>query len=406
MHKDLSAPEAARILGISLATLYAYVSRGLLTPTSTQGARNKHYPHEAVLRLAARKADAKRGGHMASAAMNWGVPVLETRISRIDDGQLFYRGHNALTLADEATLETTAGLLWNDTRHDYFCADGAPLPAGLLDRARALTRGMAPLARAMALLPVLAHGAPQAGAGEAADMVASGPALMRALAAILLDVEPSARPLHEQVALAWGADAAQSELIRAALVLLADHELNTSTFAVRCVASTGADLASALCAGLAALSGPKHGGGSAAARTILAAALGAASPSDYIANYYTGTDYSLEGYGHPLYPHGDPRARYLLQRLAHIESAAPKARLLLALCGQTGALLGTPANADLALAAMELACGWPASAGIILFALARSAGWIAHAAEQAASGALIRPRARYVGQFLSNEASR
>lgn len=76
MNQDLSAPEAARILGVSLATLYSYVSRGMLTPISTQASRSKRYPREAVLRLAARKADAKRGGHLASAAMNWGVPVL------------------------------------------------------------------------------------------------------------------------------------------------------------------------------------------------------------------------------------------------------------------------------------------------------------------------------------------
>ncbi len=399
MNNDLSASEAARILGVSLATLYAYVSRGLLTPTSTQGARRKHYPHEAVLRLAARKADAKRGGHMAAAAMNWGVPVLETCISRIDDGQLHYRGHNALALAADATLEKAACVLWNDTERDYFSVPCAPVPARLRDRARALTQGMEPLERAMALLPVLARVVPQVGIDDAAGMVESGPTLMRCLAAILLEAEACSLPLHEQVARAWGTDAAQSELIRATLVLLADHELNTSTFAVRCVASAGAGLTSALCAGLAALSGPKHGGGSDAARPILEAALRAPVPADFIASYYSAGDYSLEGYGHPLYPAGDPRAAYLLERLAHTSSAAPRTQAILAICAQTSAILGTPPNADLALAAMELAFGWPTSAGIILFALARSAGWIAHAAEQAGHDALIRPRARYVGRY-------
>ncbi|MET3133578.1 citrate synthase [Oxalobacteraceae bacterium GrIS 1.11] len=398
MNNDLSASEAARILGVSVATLYSYVSRGLLTPTSTQASRSKRYPHEAVLRLAARKADAKRGGHMATAAMNWGVPVLETRISRIADGRLYYRADDALALADAATLEMTACILWDDARHDYFAEAFSSLPEGLLERARALAQGMAPLERAVALMPVLAQALP-AQTAHACGMLQSGPALMRLLAAVLLEVEPSALPLHQQVALAWGADANQCELIRAAMVLLADHELNASTFTVRCVASTGAGLAATLSAGLAALSGPRHGGGSSAAKVMLVAALAAPSAMEYVAACHAAQDDSLEGYGHPLYPAGDPRAAYLLERLARLSAGVPKVAAILAICTEAGGRQGMLPNADLALAALELACGWPDSAGLILFALARSAGWIAHAAEQAGTGAMIRPRARYVGRY-------
>lgn len=395
MNNDFSAPEAARALSISLATLYSYVSRGLLMPTSSQTSRSKRYPREAVLRLAARQADAKRGGHMAVAAMNWGVPVLETRVSRIADGQLYYRGHPALALAAHASLETTACILWDDGVHDYFADDVAPLPAGLLDAARAMGQGMAPLEPALALLPVLAR------VHATADLFRTGAGFMRLLAAVLLETTPSALPLHVQLATAWGADAAQTACIRAALVLLADHELNASTFTVRCVASTGAGLAAVFSAGLAALSGPKHGGSSKSLRAMLDGALATAAPLAYVASYRAKHGDQMEGYGHPLYPLGDPRARYLLDQLAACSAGSPAAAAVLALCDATCKLHGVAPNADLALAALEVAFGWPASAGMILFALARSSGWVAHAAEQVESGTIIRPRARYVGRYPS-----
>lgn len=411
MNNDLSAAEAARILGISRATLYSYVSRGWLRPCSAPAnaaaARSKRYPHEAVLRLAARKADAKRGGHLAAGAMNWGLPVLETQISRIAEGRLHYRAHDALALAGEASLETVASILWDDAQGDHFSAPVAVLAPGVLETLHTIGQGMAPHERALALLPVLAQAAQPS--AQAAGPFASGALLMRLLAGLLLEQVPCALPLHGQVAQAWGVDARQAELIRATLVLLADHELNTSTFTVRCVASTGASLAAALSAGLAALSGPGHGGGCAAARRMLDAALCAPSPMAALVALAATPDTcaagaAIEGYGHPLYPQGDPRAGYLLAQLALDATATPRLAAILALCSEGARLTGQAPNADLALAALELAGNWPAHAGSVLFALARSAGWIAHAVEQAATGVLIRPRSRYVGRYFPGQA--
>ncbi|MCA1859564.1 citrate synthase [Janthinobacterium sp. HSC-3S05] len=387
MNNDLSASDAARLLGVSLPTLYSYVSRGLLASVSKGESRRKRYPQEDVLRLAARKNDAKRGGQTAVAAMHWGLPVLETRISHILDGRLLYRGCDATALAESATLETAAGLLWDDNATDYFQQDAPALPPGL-----ACASDAKPLSRAMLAMAMLSS------LPAPADMLQSGPALMRLLAAALLQTAPSALPLHQQLALAWQADPDQTELLRAALVLLADHELNASTFAVRCVASTGASLPAALGAGLAALSGDKHGGGSAAARCMLTQALAAPDARDSIDAFYKTIAPEFAGFGHPLYPLGDPRAAYLLDRLSALSQAYPQLRAILSVCATAGELLDARPNADLALAAMELDFGWPAGAGMSVFALARSAGWIAHAAEQAASAALIRPRARYIGR--------
>ncbi|PHV40774.1 citrate synthase family protein [Janthinobacterium sp. BJB304] len=386
MNNDLSAAEAARLLNVSLPTLYSYVSRGLLASLSNGASRRKRYPQEDVLRLAARKNDAKRGGQTAVAAMHWGLPVLETRISHILDGRLLYRGCDATALAESATLETAAGQLWNDNLSDYFQQDAPALPPGL-----AGAPDGPPLARAMLAMAMLTT-------ADIAHSLPSGPALMRILAAALLRTPPSALPLHQQLAQAWQADVEQTELLRAALVLLADHELNASTFAVRCVASTGASRPAALMAGLAALSGDKHGGGSAAARRMLTQALAAPDARAAISQYYETIAPEFAGFGHPLYPDGDPRAAYLLDRLSTLSPGYPHLAAILSVCATAGKRLNARPNADLALAAMELAFGWPEGAGMVVFALARSAGWIAHAAEQAASAALIRPRARYVGR--------
>ncbi|GJI95913.1 citrate synthase [Duganella caerulea] len=428
MSKDLSASEAARILGVSLATLYSYVSRGMLTPSGALADRSKRYPHDEVLRLAARKADGKRGGHKVAAAMNWGTPVLETRISGIADGRLHYRGHDVLALADGATLEQVACLLWDDGGIDYFAAADAnaadaagtraprnaaahasfaadaaaanspytadaaavnsPFTAGVA-AAIDSTRAMPPLEAAMCMLPVCAQSL------SASNDFIAGAALMRMLAALLLKRAPSTQPLHLQVAQAWQADAAQTEWIRAALVLLADHELNASAFTVRCVASTGAGQAATLSAGLAALSGPQHGAGSTLIRAMLETALASHSIEAGIAAWFDGRDPSVVGFSHPLYPQGDPRGACLLERM----SAWPQASAVLAIGERVATRLGMPANADFALAAMSVVCDWPPAAGEILFALARSAGWIAHAAEQIANGSMIRPRARYVGTY-------
>lgn len=398
MTKDLSASEAARVLGVSVATLYTYASRGLLTAVSNGTARSKRYPYDEVLRLATRNGDARRGGQMAAGAMHWGLPVLETQISQIAGGRLTYRGFDAIALAGEATLEQTASLLWDDSQSEYFAHAFPALPKELLEQSLAVLPDAAPLTRAMAVLPLLAGALPRLeDTGNA--ILQSGPSFMRMLAAILLRGEPSMLPLHLQLAQAWGGTAAEAELIRAALVLLADHDLNASTFAVRCVASTGAQLPAILCAGLAALSGQHHGGGSEAARSMLAGAMAAAEPAQFIKDFYQSKAAELAGFGHPLYPAGDPRAAYLLKRLSAMAQERQQLAAVLSICDLAAELLRNRPNGDMALAVLSLACGWPDSAGITLFAIARSAGWIAHAAEQAAAATLIRPRARYVGRY-------
>jgi citrate synthase len=209
------------------------------------------------------------------------------------------------------------------------------------------------------------------------------------MAAALLGTPVSAAPLHAQCAAVWGVDAAGAESLRAALVLCADHELNASSFAARVVASTGAQLHAAVLGGLAALSGPRHGTASEPVETLWDELEG--NTPDVLVARVLETRSSVPGFGHRLYPQGDPRATSILARLPVQPELAALRRAVHERCGELP-------NLDLALVAMRRALGLPRSSASIIFALGRSVGWLAHALEQQTQGELIRPRANYVGE--------
>ncbi len=409
MEKNLSAAQAARILGVSLPTLYAYVSRGMLHSIEAEGARSKRYAHDEVLRLAARKNDGRRAGRTAEAAIDWGMPVLESRITLIADGVIRYRGRDATRLAAFATLEQTAQILWGHPHADFFgAARAGMMPRWPLELRRQLA-SQPPLERAMVLLPLLGTHFQSRSAPAEHAFFEEGALLMHLLAAALLDDGPESGSLHSRMASAWRIEGEAEQLLRAALVLCADHELNASTFTVRCVASTGAHLSAALTAGLAALSGPRHGGESLRVRALMD---GAPQDGDWqrfllprLGQKQGAPRFGklLPGFGHPLYPDGDPRARMLLALLAGLAESLPAIPPVLALAQAGQEVSGEAPNLDFGLAAIELALGLPRAAAQSLFALGRCAGWIAHAAEQLADGGLIRPRARYVGSFDFDE---
>jgi len=220
--------------------------------------------------------------------------------------------------------------------------------------------------------------------------------LLRQNAALVAGVEPGNQPVHLLLARHWKPrDPRFADLVRAALVLCAEHELNVSAFAARVVASTGAHLHATVCTGLAALSGPRHGGATARAHTLIGQALAAPSPADHVAARWQRGD-DLPGFGHALYPEGDPRAAALLDMLR--EARGPALRGLEQIITAAEEASGQRPNIDLLLAALCHTHGLPAAPALVMFAAGRLAGWLAHALEQQASGMLIRPRARYVGE--------
>jgi citrate synthase len=209
----------------------------------------------------------------------------------------------------------------------------------------------------------------------------------------MLNAEASAEPLHQQVARAWAAENKHApDLIRRALVLLADHELNASTFTARCAASTGLNLYDAVIAGLAALKGPKHGGAGVLASQLVKTLIDRDVAPMVRERVALGERFA--GFGHGVYKRGDPRAQSLLNALSR--AGAPR-KFTREVPERIAEATGEFVNIDYALAVLVHALRLPAGSELALFAMARSVGWIAHASEQLQFGKLIRPRARYVG---------
>lgn len=372
------ADEACALLGVTRQTLYSYVSRGLLQALPGPDHRTRLYRRGEVERLALRPLR-RRSGQAARGALDFGPALMESALSLIEDGRLYFRGVDAQRLATDASLEDVARLLWDGGTADPF-ARPAPPPNPLRQAAARVFADAAPMRRALALF-TLAD--PHAEHDEPAS-------LLRELAGILLHREPSALPLHRQCAQAWGLDGAAEDLLRGALVLCADHELNASSFAARVVASTGASLREALRGGLAAMSGPRHGQVSAAVEELWQAVAAGAEAEAVLAQRRQWHGGHPAGFGHPLYPAGDPRAAWILARL-------PQAAGHPGLQAAAAARFGEAPNIDFALVALRRHLRLPPGSAFVLFCLGRSAGWIAHTLEQRPRG-LIRPRALYNGK--------
>ena len=376
MTEWLTREQALERLNVRPQTLYAYVSRGRIgMKPDDADPRRSQYRADDIAALATRRARGRSPQAIAESAIAWGEPAITTSISTVLHGRLVYRGEDAVDLSATATLEETAELLWTSGRPVSF--------ASLTPSAARQSGTPTAFARLSALA---AEGWPSLGR-RPAMLQQDGAAAISALATAL-GAAPGSEPVHIRLAQGWSVEAAGAGVIRKALVLLADHELNASTFAARVAASTGSPIAACLLAGLATLTGPRHGGAGAAAIALVedAERLG---PDEAIARWLA-HDRPLPGFGHPLYPEGDPRAVGLLPDI-------DVDRGLLRLQGAVLAATGLQPNIDFALAAMTRSLHLPADAPFRLFALGRSVGWTAHAIEQVTSNRLIRPRARYDG---------
>jgi len=369
----VTAEEALARLKTKPQTLYANVSRGRIRARpDPDDSRRSLYRLSDVERLAERHVGRKASADVAAEAIHWGEPVMPTSISAISQGELFYRGRSAVELSGRLSLEDIAALLWDTERVVIGPGNGGPAP----EEAR--------IAAAFRLLAARVPG----------DLPSSGrsiPALKLEAASVLATVAGALAPgghdllLHQRLAKGWDQHEA-AEIIRKVLVLGAEHELNVSAFAARVTASSGAALSAAVLSGLATLTGPKHGGAWLGASRLAerASQVGVREAiRDMLAS-----EGMVRPFGHTLYPDGDPRAKAILSSFDPLPLYAE-----LAAAGED--LLGEPANLDFALAALAARFTLPQDAPLVIFALSRTVGWLAHAMEQAATGEIIRPRARY-----------
>ena len=383
----VDAKEATALLGVTRATLYAYVSRGRIRSESAPGStRRRRYARDDVERLRARTRERRNPEKAAEQALHWGLPILESAITLIGDGRVYYRGRDAAELARTSSLAEVAALIWTGK------TDVGPLGEPPRTGAAARAGAAAPfVARAQAALALAAPEDPLAYDLRPHAVARTGWRILHQLA--LVAAGSSSEPtIDAALAAAWGVSR-HVDLIRAALILCADHELNVSAFTARCVASAGSSPYAVVIAGLAALEGTKHGGSTVRMEAFWDALRRSARLRGGFADRLRRGE-AIEGFGHPLYPRGDPRATVLLARLPKTK-AAKYARDLVSAAHD---VLGEAPNVDFALVALARALGLPDGAALTLFAIGRTIGWIGHAIEQYRQNAIIRPRAKYVGE--------
>jgi citrate synthase len=396
------AREAARLLDVKLQTLYAYVSRGHIRNVPAPDGRGRHYLRADLLRLRARHEARAGHGPVAAAALDWGQPVLESAITGIGPAGPSYRGHRAVDLARAGvSFERVAELLWIGELPALAPAPPSLRPA----RLPSVPAGAPRIAALSCAVAAMAVADPHRFGAPAADELPRARALLRRLAAALaLGLDPrryrpalAAGSVARAAALALGARGpAAVGAIEQALVLLADHELNSSTFAARIAASVGADLYACVGAGLAVASGPRHGAASERVEALVAET-GRPERARAVVAERARRGEAFPGFGQPLYPDGDPRAEPLLELARRLAPRSRAVRTLLALVRAMRAAGREPPTVDAGLVALTLALRLPAGSGAGLFAVGRAAGWIAHALEQRRLGVLLRPRARYTG---------
>jgi citrate synthase len=392
----VTAAEAAALLGVRRSSLYAYVSRGRLhAEADPRNPRASRYLAVDVERLRDQKEARLHPDVAARKTLAWGIPILGSSLTLIDDGRFYYRGHDAVALAQHAQFEDVVRLLWS--------ADGTlDLPdasiSGTCREAIGQLQSLPTMERMQAILPFAAADDGAAFDTRAATVATTGWRILNLLtAAATLQTAPRSQSIAARLASGWKLRTrAACRLIDLALILCADHELNVSAFAVRVVASTGSSPYDVVGAGLGALRGPRHGGYTARVESFLDESGSPDGVRRAMADRLRRGE-PVPGFGHPLYPDGDPRAKALFSA---VEKMWPKSRataLLRAVKRAGRALLGDYPTVDYGLVVLRRALGLPRGSALVLFALGRSAGWIAHAMEQYALDQLIRPRAAYTG---------
>ena len=427
MTEFLTAAQAAQRLGVKPATLYAYVSRGVLRRDRAADGRSSLFDSDEVERLA-RRGRPRRPVGVADI-------TVESAITEIAGDRLRYRGLDVIRLATSRTFEDVAELLWTGELPaappgrgartarapgpTAWQATPAALAAGRAAQA-ALPAGTLPLERFQVIVPAMAATDPLRLQLDPAAVMAAG----RSIIAGLVDCLPPAAPPTTSPAAPstappaappsaapdlpiadrlWSrlrsgrASPALRRALSAALVLLSDHELAASTLAARAAASVRADPYAVVATGMGALGGALHGGASLGAEALLAAAAG---PDDVprVVGELLRRGERVPGFGHFVYRTGDPRAVLLLDLVRH---AAPKSGQLAvaeAVLAEVRRKSLPEPNIDFAIATLARVAGMIRGSGEAVFAVARTAGWIAHALEAYAGPGPLRPRAVYTGR--------
>ncbi len=380
----MAADEAAEALGVSLTTLYAYVSRKGIRSEKQPGSKSRRYWRADVERARARGKPADPSAGL----------IKSTTVTLMTAKGPFYRGVSAIELAESAGIEEVAGLLWNVP--DVFAEAPLVLPLDYDEAARVFS-SLPRTARAIALFSLMEQANPRAHDLSPGGYARTGAGVIRSFASIVGGSSPSeSGPIHDILARALKAPPGYADLIRRCMVLAADHELDPTTYAVRAAANAGVTPYGAAMAGLVAGRGRRlHQGRAETVSRFVEEAMTADPREAVLSRFRIGEP--IPGFGGHLYADQDPRARALIVALERTVPEPVFARLRI-VTETVEDLTGAAPDFIVPTVFLGKLLGLKGEE-LAVSTVGRMVGWIAHAMEQYQENELFRPRAAYVGRL-------
>jgi citrate synthase len=402
----MTANEAAKALDVSTNTIYAYVSRKLIrSEASADGKRNRRYLSEDIEKLLNRRQARRNPDQLTQDALHWGTPVLESSITLIDNGHLYYRGLPIDEVIETLAVEQVASLIWTgDIANADKLFDPNLHPTALKYETMLLHvevdgADLVPIQAFQIVLPIAMADDLTSYDMRPEVIATKGARVLRLMTSVAAgDVEERVS-VAEMLCRGWCPDDKKSiHVFNTAMILCADHELNVSSFTARVVASAGATPYAVVNAGLSALQGVRHGGNTESVEAFFEE-VGTPDQIESVisARMRRGELKPVPGFGQRLYPDGDPRAKILCDILFESYPDSPEIKLAQAVKKTVFDMLGEYPTIDFALAVIGRLYKLQPGSALGIFALGRMIGWIGHAIEQYEDGQLIRPRAKYIG---------
>lgn len=354
-----------------------------------------------------------------------GVIAADTSISYVDGvhGRLFYQGYDIHDIAEAMSFSETVFLLWNGrlptlAQHQAFRSEVVAemrLPSQVIEMLRLTPPNSHPMAVLRSAVSMLANFdpdsediSPEANCRKAKRLLAQVPTIIADLHRIrsglpLISPDPNFGLSTNFLYILRGTSPSELErkAIEVLMVLMADHGLNASTFTGRVIASTLADMHSALAGAIGALKGPLHGGANQRVMEMILDIPDVDTVQAYIAGMLENKQ-RIMGFGHRVYRTQDPRTLHL-RRYSEMLCESNNQRHLYDIAQRIEHTVmeakGIYPNVDFYSATVQHALAIPPEYFTAVFAAARTAGWIAHIMEQYADNRLIRPTSRYVGEM-------
>ena len=383
----VSINRAKELLGVKKESLYSYVSRKKIrTIIDPKNGKKRLYSYDDIINLAENK---KKAGaeKIARDTLMWGQPVLESSITLIENSILYYRGISIKDLVEKNTFEEVVSLIWSGS---------LSLPSSFRD-IKTNSHELVAIT-----IPELEKYFIQLEKEEGSSLLSKDLQTLgwKILESLVQDVSKNyakntsiATKLAEYFCPKMPH---AEELINTALIIIADHELNSSSFSARIVASTGGNLFQVIIGALATLTGPKHGG------SILRVELMINELSEnmdidnnLIKRKNRGDD--IVGFGHNLYNKGDFRAKILLQKIRYYYGDSKEFEIYNSIIQKCRNITKQDPTVDFALLTLASILKSNSDFALFLFSYGRIAGWIGQAMEQYQEDKLIRPRAKYIG---------